>query len=138
MYMKKYIILLVAFCLVGGSLWAQDKPGKRERKKNLVIKEWNTKAGSTTPYLDNVATYDELGRKTEEIEYASYGQKSRTVYEYEGTSTKCSRQIEYDDKNRATRVKKFEYNDDGTRKAQYNYKPNGKLESTKTYEYSYK
>ena len=44
----------------------------------------------------------------------------------------------YDDKNHVSRIKKFEYNEDGTKKAQYNYKPNGKLESTKTFEYSYK
>lgn len=136
--MNKRIVILLVACLVGGCLWAQNGPGKRERKKNLVVKEWNTKAGSKTPYLDNMVTYDKLGRKIEEIEYASYGQKKRTVYEYEGTNTKCSRQIEYDDKNHVNRIKKFEYNKDGTRRVQYNYKPNGKLESTKTFEYSYK
>lgn len=136
--MNKRITLILVLALLGGCLWAQDKPGKRERKKNLVVKEWNTKAGGKTPYLDNIVTYDEHGRKIEEIEYASYGQKKRTVYEYEGTSTKCTRQIEYDDKNQVTRIKKFEYNEDGTRKVQYNYKPNGRLESTKTFEYSYK
>ena len=136
--MKRHILLLLALCLLGGSLCAQEKNSKRERKKNLVVKEWNVKAGSSTPYLDNVVTYDEMGRKIEEIEYASYGQKKRIVYEYEGNSTRCSRQIEYDNKNRVTRIKKFEYNDDGTRKRQYNYKPNGKLESTKNFEYSYR
>lgn len=136
--MNKRIVIILVLCLIGGALWAQDKSGKRERKRNLVVKEWNTKVGSKTPYLDNVVTYDELGRKVEEIEYASYGQKKRTTYEYEGESTRCTRQVEYDDKNHAVRIKKFEYNDDGTKKVQYNYKPNGKLESTKTFEYSYK
>lgn len=136
--MKKHIILVLVLTLIGGSLYAQDKPGKRERKKNLVVKEWNVKAGSHVPYLDNVVTYDELGRKVEEIEYASYGQKKRVTYAYEGTSTKCKEQVEYDDKNKPVRIKQFEYNDDGTRKVQRNYKPNGKLESTKTFEYSYK
>ena len=136
--MKKGILILMALCLVGGTLIAQEKQVKRERKKNLVVKEWNTKAGSTTPYLDNMVTYDELGRKIEEIEYASYGQKKRTTYSYEGTSNKCKEQVEYDDKNRPVRIKQYEYNDDGTRKLQKNYKPNGKLESTKTFEYSYK
>lgn len=126
---------LVLFCVAA---IAQDNTNKRERRRNLVVKEWNLRAGSKTPYLDNVVTYDELGRKIEEIEYASYGQKKRTVYEYEGTSTRCSRQIEYDDKNHVTRIKKYEYNEDGTRAKQYNYKPNGTLESTKTFEYSYR
>ena len=136
--MKKQILWTVLLCLVATTALGQEKTGKRERKKNLVVKEWNTKAGTKTPYLDNMVTYDELGRKVEEIEYASYGQKKRVTYEYEGTSTKCSRQVEYDDKNHATRIKKFEYNDDGTRKRQYNYKPNGKLESTKDFEYNYR
>ena len=136
--MKRQLLLLLAICLMAGTVAAQDNNSKRERKKNLVVKEWNCKVGSKVPYLDNVVTYDAMGRKIEEIEYASYGQKKRTVYEYEGNSTKCSRQIEYDDKNHVSRVKKFEYNDDGTRKKQYNYKPNGKLESTKEFEYTYK
>lgn len=136
--MNKRTALLLALCLLGGSLYAQDKGAKRERKKNLVVKEWNLRAGSKTPYLDNLTTYDEQGRKIEETEYASYGQKKRVVYEYEGTSTKCKRQIEYDDKDRVARIKVFEYNSDGTRKKQYNYRPNGKLESTKDFEYTYK
>lgn len=136
--MKKHLLLLLALCLVGGVVSAQDKPSKRERKKNLVVKEWNTRTGSAKPYLDNQITYDGFGRKIEEIEYASYGQKKRTTYEYEGEGNKCMRQVEYDDKNHPVRIKKFEYNDDGTRKRQYNYKPNGKLESTKDFEYSYK
>ncbi len=136
--MNKRAVILLTLCLLASVVWAQDKPVKRDRKKNLVVKEWNTKAGAKTPYLDNVVTYDELGRKVEEIEYASYGQKKRIVYEYSGNSTKCTRQIEYDDKDHPVRIKKFEYNDDGTRRVQYNYKPNGKLESTKTFEYSYK
>lgn len=130
--------MMLAITLLATSAVAQNKPDKRERKKNLTVKEWNLRAGSKTPYLDNVVTYDDMGRKIEEIEYASYGQKKRTVYEYEGNSTKCSRQIEYDDKNHVTRIKKFEYNDDGTRAKQYNYKPDGKLESTKTFEYTYR
>ncbi|MBQ9473018.1 MAG: hypothetical protein IJU81_01250 [Bacteroidales bacterium] len=135
---KKYIFLLSLCTLFAATLSAQDNPSKRERKKNLVVKEWNTKVGSKTPYLDNMVTYDGQGRKIEEIEYASYGQRKRTVYEYEGTSSRCSRQIEYDDKNKPVRIRKFEYNADGTKAKQYNYKPDGKLVSTKTFEYSYR
>lgn len=136
--MNKRITLILTLCLLGGSLWAQETTAKRERKKNLVVKEWNLRVGSRTPFLDNVVTYDELGRKIEEIEYASYGQKKRVTYEYEGESLKCKRQVERDDKDRVARIKVFEYNEDGTRKKQYNYLPNGKLESTKSFEYSYK
>ena len=136
--MNKRIILLLIMSVLGGSLFAQEDQNKRERKKNLVVKEWNTRAGSTTPYLDHVVTYDELGRKIEEIEYASYGQKKRTTYSYEGTNTKCKEEVEYNDKNKPVRIKQFEYNADGTKAKQLNYNPNGKLESTKVFEYSYR
>lgn len=136
--MKKFFVIgLLALMGLMGSVQAQTD-SKRERKKNLVVKEWNTRAGSTTPYLDNIVTYDKLGRKVEEIEYASYGQKKRTTYSYEGTSTKCKEQVEYNDRNKVVRVKQFEYNADGTKKRQLNYSPSGKLESTKVFEYSYK
>ena len=36
------------------------------------------------------------------------------------------------------RIKKFEYNEDGTKKRQLNYYPNGKLESVKTFEVIFK
>ncbi len=136
--MKKFFVIgLLALIGLMGSVQAQTD-SKRERKKNLVVKEWNTRAGSTTPYLDNIVTYDKLGRKVEEIEYASYGQKKRTTYSYEGTSTKCKEQVEYNDRNKVVRVKQFEYNADGTKKRQLNYSPSGKLESTKVFEYSNK
>ena len=110
--MKKTLTMLLALLLVGGAVWAQDKPGKRERKKNLVVKEWNTKQGSKTPYLDNVVTYDELGRKVEEIEYASYGQKKRVTYEYEGTNTKC---VLYSAGDSTPTLAEYDFNSDNSK-----------------------
>ena len=96
--MKRILTVAAGLLLAIFPTFAQDNTATQKiNKKNLVVKEWKTKVGSKTPYLDNMVTYDELGRKIEEIEYASYGQRKRVVYEYEGTSTKCSRQIEYDD-----------------------------------------
>ena len=131
--MKKLSLLLIIMCLVGFGASAQTNKS-RENKKNLTVKEWNLKTGSKTPFLDHVTTYDASGRKVEETEYASYGQKWRKVYQYENATTRCTREIEYNDKNKVVRIRKYEYNSDGTKKKQFNYTPNGKLESTKTYE----
>lgn len=111
---------------------------KRENRKGMVLKEWNTAAGDKRAFLDRVTTYDEMGRKIEEIEYASYGQKWRIVFEYPANSditAKVQREIEYNDRDKVTRIRKYEYNDDGSKKRQLNYYPNGKLESVKTFEY---
>lgn len=114
---------------------------KRQKRKGLTVKEWNTPTGSKQAFLDHVVTYDSLGRKIEEIEYASYGQKSRVVSEYvdpADPASKVLREIEYNDRDKVARIRKFEYYDDGTKKRQYNYYPNGKLESLKEFEYIFK
>ena len=139
--MKRFLIL--AFMgLMAVPLFSQSVSDatiqKRENRRGMVLKEWNTAVGARMPFLDHVTTYDSLGRKIEEIEYASYGQKSRVVSEYPANSdvtAKVLREIEYNDRDKVVRIRKFEYNEDGSKKRQLNYYPNGKLESVKVYEY---
>ena len=139
--MKKYLFVLL-LGLMALPIYSQTVSDatitKRENRKGMVLKEWNTPLGSRMPFLDHVTTYDELGRKIEEIEYASYGQKSRVVSEYPPDSdvtAKVVREIEYNDRDKVVRIRKFEYNEDGTKSRQLNYYPNGKLESVKVFEY---
>ena len=142
--MKRLAIVLALFAISLGTFAqsvSESTVEKRERRKSMTVKEWNTAVGSKRAFLDHVTTYDELGRKIEEIEYASYGQKSRVVSEYPPNSdvtAKVVREIEYNDRDKVVRIRKFEYYEDGTKKRQLNYYPNGKLESVKTFEYIYK
>jgi len=107
---------------------------KRAGRRNLIIKEWNTDAKSKTRWLDRITTYDSEGRKIEQTEYASYGQKWRETYEY-GEDGRVCREVEYDDRDKPKTIRKYEYNTDGTKRKQYNYAPNGKLISIKVFEY---
>ena len=138
----KRIVVLFAFVAISFGAFAQSVSdatiAKRENRKGMVLKEWNTAVGDKRAFLDRVTTYDALGRKVEEIEYASYGQKWRVVSEYPDNSditAKVVREIEYNDRDKVVRIRKFEYNEDGSKKRQLNYYPNGKLESVKTFEY---
>lgn len=139
MAMKKIFTFLIIF-LAGFSVsaYAQDLDAatlaKREARRNLTIKEWNTNAKTKTRYLDRVTTYDSQGRKVEEIEYTPYGQKWRETYEY-GSNGRIVKDVYYDERDKPTLIRKYEYNPDGTRKRQYNYSPNGKLQTTKIFEY---
>ena len=131
------VLLTISLCGIAQSV-SESTIQKRENRKGMVLKEWNTVAGDKRAFLDRVTTYDEMGRKIEEIEYASYGQKWRIVFEYPKNSditAKVVREIEYNDRDKVTRIRKFEYNEDGSKKCQKNYYPNGKLESVKTFEY---
>ena len=140
--MRKYIAIIFACLAV--SMMAQEvvvSPetlAKREKRKNLTVKEWNTNDKTHTRWLDRLTVYDEQGRKIEEIEYATYGQKWRITYEYtDAVGGKVLKEVEYNDKNKPVRIRKYEYNQNGTKAKQYNYLPNGKLESVKVFEYSF-
>ena len=135
--MLKKIIFAASLLLVSLSAFSQVSPetlAKRAARKNLTVKEWNTDAKTKSRWLDRVTVYDSEGRKIEEIEYASYGQKWRETYEY-GENGKISKEVEYDDRDKPVRIRKYEYNEDGTKMKQYNYSPAGKLLSTKIFEY---
>ena len=119
-------------------LSAQVSPetiAKREKRKSLSVKEWNTDSKGKTSWLDHLTVYDDQGRKIEEVEYANYGQKERTVCQYDNVTGKITREVVYDYKNKPSRIRRYEYNADGTKRKQYNYLPNGRLFSVKVFEY---
>ncbi|MBP7965611.1 MAG: hypothetical protein KAZ12_03110, partial [Paludibacteraceae bacterium] len=83
--MKRKLFLLATFFTVVVVALAQVTPetlAKRAKRKNLTVKEWNTDTKSKTRWLDHLTVYDEEGRKIEEIEYATYGQRERVTFEY--------------------------------------------------------
>ncbi|MBQ5914748.1 MAG: hypothetical protein IIW90_06630, partial [Alistipes sp.] len=108
---------------------------KRAKRKNLTVKEWNTDASKKSRWLDHITVYDEKGRKIEEIEYNQFGQIRRETCEYDPVTDMVIKEVIYNDRNKPERIRKYEYNDDGTKHKQYNYLPNGKLYSIKIFEY---
>ncbi|MBQ9338793.1 MAG: hypothetical protein IJS13_00495 [Paludibacteraceae bacterium] len=128
-------LLVMALTAFGQTMVSPETLAKRAKRKNLTVKEWNTDSKTKTRWLDHVNVYDSLGRKVEEIEYATYGQRSRVTMEYDDVTGKVVKEVVYDDRNRAIRIRKYEWNKDGTKAKQYNYLPNGKLYSVKVFEY---
>ena len=128
--MKKTLILIVIL-LFSTATFAQSKTSSG---KTVTVKEWKTSAKTGTRYMDEMTKYNAKGQKIEQIEYAKYGQKSRTTYEYDAKGN-CVKHVLYDCKNKVVRIRKFEYYDDGSKKKQYNYDPDGKLVSTREFEY---
>ena len=131
--MKRVLILALASLLLIPAAWAQETQ-KKINKKNLVIKEWNTDPKGGNKVLDHITIYSPEGKKIEEIEYNSDGQKWRKRYEY-GTGEKVSRELVYDGHNRLQTYKTFEYNEFSRKKVQYTYNAKGKLISVKHFEY---
>ena len=130
--MKRLILIVAGALLLLPAAGAQEP--QKMNKKNLVIKEWNTDPKGGNKVLDHVTTFSPEGKKTEEIEYGSDGQKWRKRFEY-GPDGKVSRELVYDNRNRLQTYKTFEWNQFGKKKVQYTYNAKGKLLSVKHYEY---
>ncbi|MBR0245065.1 MAG: hypothetical protein IJQ61_01140 [Bacteroidales bacterium] len=129
----KRLILIAAWALLLLPAAGAQEPQKMN-KKNLVIKEWNTDPKGGNKVLDHVTTFSPEGKKMEETEYGSDGQKWRKRFEY-GPDGKVSRELVYDNRNRLQTYKTFEWNQFGKKKVQYTYNAKGKLLSIKHYEY---
>lgn len=133
--MKK-IILLSILALAGLSLSAQEPlDPQKSARKNMVLKEWNLDVRTNKTVLDHVTTYNELGKKVEEIEYNSLGQLWRKRFEHNAMG-KVSKEYIYDHRNVLVNYKIFEYNELGIRTKTTTYYPNGKVKTIKTYEYT--
>lgn len=133
---KKSVVVLMALFLAVPFAVAQEEDVIQTKlnKKNLVIKEWNSLAGSSRKILDHVTIYNSDGKKIEEKEYGSDGLKWTKRYEY-GNNGKVSRELVYNEKNKLINIKKVEYNEFDRKKVQYTYDAKGKLLTTKSYEY---
>ena len=134
--MKKYTLSIIAIFVAISAFgqWTTYEE-RRDMRKNLTIKEWNTEG--KRKWLDRMTVYNAEGYKIEEIEYAAYGQRWRITTEHD-ESGKVKQEIEYDHKNKPFRIRRYEYNAEGRRIKQYNYLPSGKLYSTKEIEYTVK
>ena len=130
--MKRLILIVAGALLLLPATGAQEP--QKMNKKNLVIKEWNTDPKGGNKVLDHVTTFSPEGKKMEETEYGSDGQKWRKRFEY-GPDGKVSRELVYDNRNRLQTYKTFEWNQFGKKKVQYTYNAKGKLLSIKHYEY---
>ena len=138
------LILLIFFCGAGtAQLFAETNQApprtdqeRRDARRNMVVKEVNTDAKGKREWMDHLTVWDSDGYKIEEIEYAVYGQRERVTFVYDKTLGRCIRENVYNDKNKLVRIRKYEYNSEGRKTIQYNYNPDGKLYSTKIFEYS--
>lgn len=138
-FIKCTAFVLLLLSSFSTDILAQTSPEslneKREKRKNMTIREYNTDAQGRNMWMDHVTVYNTKGLKVEEIEYATYGMRQRITFEYDARDY-CIKEVVYNDRNKVSRIRKYEYNADGSKKTQYNYLPNGRLYSTKQFKYS--
>lgn len=128
-------ILFIALALLGAAaLPVKAQEVEKPSKSNMTVKEWNVDAGTNNKVLDHVTIYNELGKKVEEIEYDSKGQKWRKKYEH-GANGKIVRELVYNGANKLDNIRKIEFDELGRKKTEYVYDAKGRLKRYKVYEY---
>ena len=140
--MHIFRIILTIFALVTTVTTYGDN---RERSqmaegagKHLTVKEWKTTPDGKNSWVDHIEVYNEKGQLIEEAEYGDYGRhltwRSELMYNEKGQLVK---EIVYNERNKVSKVRKFEYDSNGVCTRRLNYNANGTLNSYRKFEYNY-
>lgn len=137
----KRLFLIVALLFVAVAAFADYPERSREAKsrgKRLTVKEWKNTPDGKNRWVDHIEIYDAEGRLVEEAEYSDYGRhlswRAEFFYSAEGL---LEREVIYNERNKISKVRKYEYNADGVCVRRLNYNANGMLNSYRDFEFIY-
>ena len=104
----------------------------------LTVKEWKTTPDGKNKWVDHIEVYNAQGQLIEEAEYGDYGRSLswRSEYFYNAKG-QLEREIIYNERNKPSKVRKYEYDSNGVCTRRLNYGANGILNSYRQFEYSY-
>ena len=136
-----HIILTLCALLLSVSAYA-DYPerGKLAKSKGrkLTVKEWKTTPDGKSKWVDHIEVYNAQGQLIEEFEYGDYGRHLtwRSEYFY-NSKGQLEKEIIYNERNKPSKVRKYEYDSNGVCTRRLNYGANGILNSYRQFEFSY-
>lgn len=136
----KFLLTIVAL-FISISVYA-DYPERGQMAKSkgrkMTVKEWKTTPDGKNKWVDHVEVYNAKGQLIEEIEYGDYGRHMtwRSEYFYNAKG-QLEKEIVYNERNKPSKVRKFEYDSNGVCIRRLNYGANGILNSYRQFEYSY-
>ena len=136
-----HIILTLCALLLSASVFA-DYPERsklaKSKGRKLTVKEWKTTPDGKNKWVDHVEVYNAQGQLIEEAEYGDYGRslswRSEFFYNAKG---QLEKEIIYNERNKPSKVRKYEYDSNGVCIRRLNYGANGILNSYRQFEYSY-
>lgn len=141
MHNMRHILLLVLLLLTATIAYA-DYPERsdmaRQRGQKLTVKEWKTTPDGKNRWVDHIEVYNAQGQLIEESEYSDFGRslawRSEFTYNDQG---QLIQEVVYNERNRVTKVRKFEYDSNGVCTRRLNYNANGMLNSYRAFEYTF-
>lgn len=139
--MKRLILLVVALFITLGHSFADYPERSQEARragKKLTVKEWKTTPDGKNKWVDHIEVYNSQGQLIEEKEYSDYGRnlawRSEFFYNSKG---QLEKEIVYNERNKISKVRKFEYDSNGRCIRRLNYSANGILNSYRQFEFTF-
>lgn len=136
--LKNIALLLLALLTTIAATADYPDRGTRARKeqKRMVVKEWKTTPDGKNRWIDHTETYNAKGQKVAEAEYSDFGRRlawrSELSYNEAG---QLVRVVVYDERNKVSKVRKYEYDAEGNCTRRLNYQANGVLNSYRDFEF---
>ena len=136
-----HIILSLCALLLSASAYA-DYPERsklaKSKGRKLTVKEWKTPPDGKNKWVDHIEVYNAQGQLIEEYEYGDYGRHLswRSEYFYNAKG-QLEKEIIYNERNKPSKVRKYEYDSNGVCTRRLNYGANGILNSYRQFEFSY-
>ena len=120
-------IILIATAIT--TLMAQDPQRAalaRAKGKQLTVNEWKTTPDGKKKWIDHAEVYNAKGELIEEAEYSDYGTRLAWRSEYQ-----------YNERDKLSKIRTFEYDSNGVCTRRMNYSADGKLNSYRQYQYTF-
>jgi hypothetical protein len=134
----KYILLVVVLLTAVGA--SADYPERgdlaRKKQKTMTVKEWKTTPDGKNKWIDHTEVYNAQGQLVEEAEYSDFGRSLawRAEFTY-NAGGQLVMEVVYNERNKVSKVRKYEYDANGVCTRRLNYNANGTLNSYRQFEY---
>jgi hypothetical protein len=138
--MKQTILTIIALLLCASVV--AEKPQRsqmaKERGQQLTVKEWKTTPDGRNKWIDHIERYNDKGELVEEAEYSDFGRSLawRSEYTYNDKGQLIT-EVVYNERNKVSKVRKYEYDSQGVCTRRLNYNANGTLNSYRQFEYCF-
>ena len=110
----------------------------KSRGERLTVKEWKTTPDGKNKWIDHTEVYNAQGQLVEEAEYSDFGRSLawRAEFTY-NAGGQLVMEVVYNERNKVSKVRKYEYDANGVCTRRLNYNANGTLNSYRQFEYSF-
>mgnify|MGYP006874662501 CR=1 FL=1 len=131
-------VFFALFAFIAHADYPERAAVAREKGKKMMVKEWKTTPDGKNKWIDHTEVYNAQGQLVEEAEYSDFGRSLawRAEFTY-NAGGQLVMEVVYNERNKVSKVRKYEYDANGVCTRRLNYNANGTLNSYRQFEYSF-